>query len=305
MKSDVAFQVLHRLRILSWGLGGEGVGGGVFDYDGVEVVGDGVQTEEIMIPLGWEHPSGCPPELYSAKSLADLLFGSLVAWPEVIVLAVPEHAAEHLQMGLAKDLASIFASRYPPSLLVLSGSPSVVTEFEANAPTPPHVERLREIEGVGGEGWTTVVYSSAPGWGAGSLLDNVNGEVPAQQIAGVARGRGCVLVGNGPSLNSMTDAENFNSSSSSRGHALRLLNEVSCVVGANKFWLGSAKFGFQPSIFVAQDVHVMQVTLFTVESRFWLAQSTSTQFPYLAASTITLIVCRLGCIACLICRGEC
>jgi hypothetical protein len=261
---SVFLQLARRLRILTWGIGGEGVGGGVFDDDAADVEGAAVQTEEIMVPLGWEHPSGCPSEFSTFASLAQLLLASLVAWPEVVVLALPEHLSGNVRKDVARDLAAIFASRYPPALLILSGPPSLIQEFEAQAPTPPHLERVQEMGGVGGEGWVTMVYRSAPGWGGrGSLLDSVNGELHADDTAGIAQGRGCVLVGNGPSLNAMTDDGNTNSS---RGHALRLLDKVACVVGANKFWLGSARFGFQPSVFVAQDVHVMQVVIIFIVS---------------------------------------
>jgi hypothetical protein len=249
---------LIRLRILTWELGGESRAGGVFDDD----VGGSVaeETEEIMVSLGWEHPSGSTPEISRVKSLADLLLGSLVAWPEVIVFALPEHIPKHLHKSVAEDLAVIFASRFPPALLILSGPPSLIQEFENRAPAPPHVVRVREMDGAGEDVGVTVVYKSAPGWvGRGSLLGAVNGEISAEAIVGIAQGRGCVLVGNGPSLNLMTDDISSSSSSNEKSSALRILSNVTCVVGANKFWLGSAKFGFQPSIFVAQDVHVMQV----------------------------------------------
>ena len=71
------------------------------------------------------------------------------------------------------------------------------------------------------------------------------------------------MVGNGPSLNAMDGVTGpditFDNSRMHPSSALRVLGNVTCVVGANKFWLGSARFGFQPSVFVAQDVHVMQV----------------------------------------------
>ena len=255
---------LIRLRILTWELGGESRAGGVFDDDVGESAAE--ETEEMMVPLGWEHPSGSTPEISRVKSLAELLLGSLVAWPEVIVFALPEHVPNHLHKSVAEDLAAIFASRFPPALLILSGPPSLIQEFERHAPAPPHMERVREMGGVGGgeDVGVTVVYKSAPGWvGRGSLLGAVNGEISAEDIVGIAQGRGCVLVGNGPSLNLMTDEISSSSSSNKKSSALRILSNVTCVVGANKFWLGSAKFGFQPSVFVAQDVHVMQV-LFTV-----------------------------------------
>ena len=70
--------------------------------------------EEMMVALGWEHPSGCPLEFSGVRSLADLLLGSLVAWPDAIALALPEHVPEHLYKNVAEDIAAIFASRYPP-----------------------------------------------------------------------------------------------------------------------------------------------------------------------------------------------
>jgi len=224
----------------------------------------------MMVALGWEHPSGCPLEFSGVRSLADLLLGSLVAWPDAIALALPEHVPEHLYKNVAEDIAAIFASRYPPALLVLAAPPSLIKQFEFQAYSSSHLERVQEIEGVGGEGWLTVVYRSAPGRGGErGLLGVVNGEIAAEDIDGIVQGRGCVLVGNGPSLNAMDGVtgpnitfDNSRMHPSTRMHpssALQVLGNVTCVVGANKFWLGSARFGFQPSVFVAQDVHVMQV----------------------------------------------
>jgi hypothetical protein len=217
-----------------------------------------------MVALGWEHPSGCPLEFSGVRSLADLLLGSLVAWPDAVALALPEHVPELLYKNVAEDIAAIFASRYPPALLVLAAPPSLIKEFEFQASSSSHLERVQEMEGAGGEGWVTVVYRLAPGRGGErSLLGVINGEIAAEDIVGIVQGRGCVLVGNGPSLNAMDGVTGTNISvGNSRVHpssALRILGNVTCVVGANKFWLGSARFGFQPSVFVAQDVHVMQV----------------------------------------------
>lgn len=187
---SVFLQLARRLRILTWGFGGEGVGGGIFDDDAGDVEASAAHSEEIMVPLRWEHPSGSPSEFSGVASLADLLLASLVAWPEVVVLALPEHVPGNLRQDVARDLAAIFASRYPPALLVLSAPPSLIQEFEARAPPPPYLERVHEMAGVGGEGWVTMVYRSAPGWGGrGSLLDSVNGELHAEAIAGIAQVR--------------------------------------------------------------------------------------------------------------------
>jgi hypothetical protein len=255
---------IFRLRILTWEMWGRGAASGVFDDD----VGEnfGAETEEIMVPLGWEHASGCPPEVCSVESLADLLLASLVAWPDVIALALPEHAPGLLQKKVAADLGTIFASRYPPALIILAGPTSFIRDFELQAPASPHVKRVQEMEGAWGEGSVTVIYKSAPSWvGRGSVLGDVSGEMFPENVFGITQGRGCVLVGNGPSLNVMTDNDFSNSSNGTSSNqynsALHLLSNVTCVVGANKFWLGSSKFGFQPSIFVAQDVHVMQVPM--------------------------------------------
>ena len=297
-----------RLRILTWELGGQGKASGAFDDDsGEDLV---VETEEIMIPLKWEHASGCPPEFSKVKSLAELLLGSLVAWPDVVALALPEHIPTHLHKNVAEDLAAIFASRYPPALLILAAPPSLIQEFEFQAPATPHVERLQEMEGTGGEGWLTVIYKSAPGWvGRGSLLGDVNGEISADDIVGIAEGRGCVLVGNGPSLNAMTDdvSSSSSASASKKNHssALRLLGNVTCVVGANKFWLGSHKFGFQPSVFVAQDVHVMQVFVLLIVLLLFMLLSSFSFVAIVVAIIIVIVLHRLGCIKCLIYLEEC
>jgi hypothetical protein len=241
----------------------------VFDDDPGDPATEGEGVEEPMVLLGWEHPSGCPPEISSVEFLADLLFGSLVSWPDVIAMAVPEHLSEKELNVLAADLAAIFSSRYPPVLLILAGPLTFIRVFEFHAPAFPHLQRALEMDSIGGESCLTVVYKVSSDWIAkGILVSDVNGEILADDIRGAAVGQGCVLVGNGPSLNVMNFDENFSRQNSR--NALRILANVSCVVGANKFWLGSAKFGFQPSIFVAQDVHVMQVTAPLIVANYWI-----------------------------------